>query len=108
MDDMLEQPSINDIELIDILKAMSDPVRLRLVMAMQDGQFHSCRAEVEAMDLHKSTLSHHYKVMREAGITSTRLIGRNRETRLRTDDLETRFPGLLEAIVSNARTAELV
>jgi len=106
MDEMLPEPSTDQIELIDILKALADPARLRLVTAMRDGQFHSCRTEAEAMDLHKSTLSHHYKVMREAGITSTRIIGRNRETRLRTDDLQTRFPGLIDSILASARVPE--
>lgn len=106
MDEMLPEPSTDQIELIDILKALADPARLRLVTAMRDGQFHSCRTEVAAMDLHKSTLSHHYKVMREAGITSTRIIGRNRETRLRTDDLQARFPGLIDSILASARVPE--
>ena len=108
MDEMLPEPAADEIELIDILKAIADPVRLSLVTAMRDGQFHSCHTEVEAMNLHKSTLSHHYKVMREAGITSTRVVGRNRETRLRSDDLQQRFPGLIDSILASTRAHETV
>jgi len=99
--EILEQPSVDAIQLIDVLKAVSDPVRLILLSVMNDGEFHPCRAEVYALTLHKSTLSHHFKTMREAGVTSTRVIGRNWETRLRKEDLDSRFPGLVDALVAS-------
>ena len=97
---LLEQPLASDIQLIEVLKAVADPVRLTLITVMHDGEYHPCRAEVYAVDLHKSTLSHHFKVMREAGITSTRILGRNREMRLRKEDLDARFPGLVDSLVT--------
>ncbi|MFK0022957.1 ArsR/SmtB family transcription factor [Streptomyces sp. NPDC090798] len=51
--------------------------------------------------LHKSTVSHHMRIMREAGLTSTRAVGRNRFVRLRRDDLDARFPGLLDALLKS-------
>ena len=52
------------------------------------------------MDWGKSTLSHHLRVLREAGITHTHVLGSRREVSLRWGDLETRFPGLLTAILA--------
>ena len=53
--------------------------------------------------LSKATRSHHFRVLREAGITHTRLEGAARFVRLRDDELEQRFPGLLQAIVNAAQ-----
>ncbi len=101
MDEKTVEVPTDQIQLIDLLKAMSDPVRLRLLAVMRDGEFHSCRAQIQELGLHKSTLSHHFKVMRQAGLTSTRIVGRRRETRLRKDDLDRRFPGLIDSLVAN-------
>ncbi|WP_246142307.1 ArsR/SmtB family transcription factor [Lacisediminihabitans profunda] len=98
--EVLEHPSVEEIDLVEVLKALSDPARLRLLAVMGDGDYHACRAEVYDLDLHKSTLSHHFKVMREAGVTMTRVTGRNRETRLRKEDLDARFPGLVDSLIS--------
>jgi DNA-binding transcriptional ArsR family regulator len=48
----------------------------------------------------KSTLSHHLKVLREAGVTHTRVLGTQRLVSLRTDELEVRFPGVLESVLA--------
>jgi DNA-binding transcriptional ArsR family regulator len=48
----------------------------------------------------KSTLTHHFRVLRDAGVVSQRQCGTSRLTMIRTEDLEARFPGLLEPIVS--------
>jgi DNA-binding transcriptional ArsR family regulator len=53
----------------------------------------------------KSTLSHHFKVLREAGITYTRANGTHRLMSLRKDDLEDRFPGLLTSVLNATRAA---
>jgi DNA-binding transcriptional ArsR family regulator len=47
----------------------------------------------------KSTASHHFRVLREAGVIHQRAAGRERLTELRTDDLEARFPGLLQSVI---------
>lgn len=102
----LDQPATDEIDLIEVLKALGDPARLQIVATIADGGFYSCSAEIFGIDIHKSTLSHHYKVLREAGITSTRVVGRNRDIRLRREDLDARFPGLLDSI-SGAGTVPL-
>jgi DNA-binding transcriptional ArsR family regulator len=99
-EEYLDQPATDEIELIEVLKALSDPARLAVVRTIADGEFHSCSADVFELDVHKSTLSHHFKVLREAGITSTRSIGRNRDVRLRRDDLNARFPGVIDSLIA--------
>jgi DNA-binding transcriptional ArsR family regulator len=99
-EEQLPQPDVEGIELVKVLHALGDPVRLWLLCVYADGEEHSCAPEaVSCEHLHKSTVSHHMRVMREAGITSTRVAGRNRYVRLRRDDLDARFPGLLDALI---------
>ena len=74
------------------------PVRLEIVRSLSDLQERPCSA-VEAK-VAKSTLSHHFKVLREAGITHTRANGTHRLMSLRKDDLEDRFPGLLTSVLN--------
>lgn len=95
----LEQPATEDIALADIMRALSDDVRLRLVTLLADGEYHPCKPEHFNVGVHKSTLSHHFRVLREAGLTMTRVNGRNHHVRLRVEDLTVRFPGLLDAVL---------
>jgi len=93
-----EQPATEDIALEEIMHALGDPVRLRMVAVLADGKYHPCNVEEFRVDLHKSTLTHHFKVLRQAGVTQTRIEGRNHSVRLRRTDLESRFPGLLRSL----------
>src|ERR687886_957353 len=97
----LHHPRIDEVTLPDVLHALSDPVRLQIVRELADRHEQSCSA-VEA-SVSKSTLSHHFKVLREAGITSTRVNGTHRYVSLRRDELEQRFPGLLSAVLDASR-----
>ncbi|MBM9466354.1 ArsR/SmtB family transcription factor [Nakamurella leprariae] len=103
--DVLQGPEVGDIELLELLKALADPARLYLLGRLSDGRWHRLGDYLPELQVHKSTLSHHLKVLREAGITATRVVGRDRETCLRRDDLELRFPGLLPALAAGARGA---
>jgi len=51
-------------------------------------------------DLSKPTMSHHFRILREAGLTRTVADGRHRIIEVRRDDMESRFPGLLEAVLT--------
>lgn len=90
----------SQITLSRLLGALSDPTRLGIVRVLSDGaergwgQFNAPVA--------KSTLSHHLKVLREAGVTQTRQEGTRCFVTLRRADLEARFPGLLPALLSAA------
>ncbi len=102
VDERLPQPDAEDIELVKVMHALGDPVRIRLLGVYADGGEHSCAPEAVGLGhLHKSTVSHHMRVMREAGITTTRVAGRNRYVRLRRDELDARFPGLLDALLKS-------
>jgi DNA-binding transcriptional ArsR family regulator len=90
------QPEIETVALHAVLFALSDPTRLVIARALADGEEHS------AGDVPKSTLSHHLKILREAGITSTRPEGMRCRVSLRRAELNRRFPGLLAAILKNA------
>src|SRR5947209_10521952 len=104
----LHHPHIEEVALPDVLHALSDPVRLQIVRTLADCSEQSCSA-VEA-SVSKSTLSHHFKVLREAGITHTRANGTHRLVSIRRDELEQRFPGLLDSVLGASRveTAQAV
>ena len=94
-------PPADEITLAGVMHALSDPARLRIlgrIAAAEDGE--PCGDLAEDIDLHKSTVSHHYRVLREAGLTRTEVEGRSRVVRLRGDDLQDRFPGLLPAVLA--------
>lgn len=100
-------PAADDIRLTEILRALSDPGRVKMLTVLADGDYHSCNAESFDLDVQKSTLSHHFKTLREAGLTETRVQGRNWDVRLRTDDLDKRFPGLIAALTSPDAIADI-
>lgn len=95
----LPHPRAEDLDLSRIMQALSDPGRLRLVAVLADGGEHPCHGEEYDVAVHKSTLSHHFRVLREAGVTGTRVAGRNRFVRLRREAVDVRFPGLLDAVI---------
>ena len=81
-----------------MLHALSDPARLQIVRKLSIGD--ECTCGTFDLGLSKATLSHHFRVLRECGVVRTRPEGRTRMLSLRTDDLDARFPGLLEAVLS--------
>ena len=93
-------PASEDLSLPNILYALGDPLRLRIVeqlAAAEEGI--SCQHIVVGEGVAKSTQSHHFKVLREAGVIRMVPEGRRLLVSLRRDDLEARFPGLLNAIL---------
>jgi DNA-binding transcriptional ArsR family regulator len=99
----LFEPPTDTLDLTTVLQALGDPVRLQIVRALAlDGE-RVCGS----MDLgvSKATRSHHFKVLREAGLTHTRLEGTRRYVRLRHDALDARFPGLLDAVLQRVPAA---
>jgi DNA-binding transcriptional ArsR family regulator len=96
----LVHPAMEEVELVAVLQALADPVRLRLVAQLLDGEPRPCTPEAWHVEVHKSTLSHHYKVLREAGLTRTNVHGRNRSVRLRRAELDARFPGLVDFLTA--------
>lgn len=95
-----KHPDVSDISLTRVLSALSDPLRLGIVYLLSDGQERQW-GELDA-PVSKSTLSHHMKTLRSAGITRTRDEGTRCFVHLREDDLEARYPGLLASLLRAA------
>jgi DNA-binding transcriptional ArsR family regulator len=97
----MAHPTRDELELPAVLHALSDPVRLRMVRYLASaGEERSCRSF--DVPVTKSTCTHHFKVLREAGIIHQRQQGTARLNTLRDEDLEARFPGLLSTILAAA------
>ncbi len=95
------QPSlrVEDLRLTDILQTLSDPSRLLVVQRLADGGWHSLGVDAWG-GLHKSTVTHHLRSLRDSGLVEYRMVGRNKELRLRHEAVESRFPGLLAGVLS--------
>jgi DNA-binding transcriptional ArsR family regulator len=99
--DAISHPRCEELELGAVLHALSDPVRLRIVADLAEGE-GECTCGSFELPVTKSTCTHHFKVLREAGVIKQRQQGTTRLNRLRRIDLETRFPGLLETVLRAA------
>jgi DNA-binding transcriptional ArsR family regulator len=96
-------PAGDDITLARVLNALSDPMRLRIVKALiGQGDCMSCIAAAPCPDMAKSTLSNHFRVLREAGLIQTTKKGVEHRNVVREADVNARFPGLLKAILKHA------
>jgi DNA-binding transcriptional ArsR family regulator len=93
----LHQPETSALDLTTVLQALGDPVRLKIVHTLAAEGEQACGTM--ELGISKSTRSHHLKTLREAGVTYTRVEGTHRRVSLRRDDLEARFPGLLDAVL---------
>jgi DNA-binding transcriptional ArsR family regulator len=97
----LNEPAREDIRLEHVMAALSDPLRLTIVqrLLLESEAFdHTCGWF--GFDRPKSSLTHHFKVLREAGVTRQRQYGLERRSQVRIEDLEERFPGLLDLVAA--------
>jgi DNA-binding transcriptional ArsR family regulator len=100
----LAHPRRTEIQLGAVLHALSDPVRLTIVSALAAAKpGEECTCGSFDVPVTKATLTHHFKVLREAGVIHQQPEGTARLNTLRADDLEARFPGLLSTILQAAR-----
>jgi DNA-binding transcriptional ArsR family regulator len=97
----LEYPERDEIQLVDVLQALGDPIRLQIVRILDNADGAIACHEIP-IPVSKSTGSHHLKVLREAGVVKAQVHGTRRYYTLRTDDLDARFPGLLESVLQSA------
>src|SRR5579883_1260398 len=98
---LLYHPDKKDISLAGVLYALGDPVRLEIVKRLAEKGELPCCAALE-VQVAKSTLSHHFKVLREAGVLYCRKEGTQHMNSLRRADLDDRFPGLLNTVLEAA------
>jgi DNA-binding transcriptional ArsR family regulator len=96
----IPHPRRDEIELAAVLHALSEPVRLRIVAGLARGDERTCGSF--ELPVTKSTCTHHFKVLREAGVIRQRAEGTTRVNSLRREDLDARFPGLLATILDAA------
>jgi DNA-binding transcriptional ArsR family regulator len=101
MDDVVEPPAA-DMQLPRVLAALADPHRLATVRYVAaNGESWCTQVLQEAgLDMTKSTFSHHLRILREAGVVTKRIQGARGYTSLRKADLDARFPGLIDAVVT--------
>jgi DNA-binding transcriptional ArsR family regulator len=95
-----EPADLAAIDVLTVLQALSDPVRLEIVRQLTvcpgSGELSCGQIEVP---VGKSTATHHFKALLKAGITTEREVGTRKFIRLRREELDERFPGLIEAVV---------
>jgi DNA-binding transcriptional ArsR family regulator len=106
MAQLLPHPETHALDLPTVMHALSDPARLAIVGATD----RATRGPDAADDVHcgsidlplaPATVSHHLRVLREAGVTQTRVDGRLKYISLRRADLDARFPGLLDGVLAS-------
>src|ERR1700758_2694209 len=99
----LFHPPIEDVTVEGILHALSDPVRAAIFtdLATSDSA-HNCSTflNVTEKKIPKSTLSHHFKALREAGLIRAERRGVEMHNTSRCPEIESRFPGLIAAIIN--------
>jgi DNA-binding transcriptional ArsR family regulator len=101
-DTYLPMPNAGELEFSRVLEALADPVRLQIVAALASGERPCGSFPLPVGD---STRSHHLRILREAGVTRTRVSGTQRLVSLRREELERRFPGLLDSILAASAAA---
>lgn len=93
-----KHPKIEQVELTDLMYALSDPARLEIVRQIaKSGKALAC-GEIN-LDRPKSSMSHHFKILRDSGVIETRIDGKEHYNSLRSAELEKKFPGILKAVL---------
>jgi DNA-binding transcriptional ArsR family regulator len=96
----IHHPDRDELELPAVLHALSDPHRLQIVRRLaEDDVPRACGTF--GFDISKSTMTHHFRTLREAGVIRQKRLGTTKMTELRREDLDARFPGLLDAVLSS-------
>ncbi len=95
-----DEPDLEAVSLAAMMAALGDPVRVAIVRSLSTCGEATCGAF--DVGVSKATRSHHFKVLREAGLTRTRAEGTHRYVTLRREEVDVRFPGLLGAVLAAA------
>jgi DNA-binding transcriptional ArsR family regulator len=99
------EPHVDEMTLAAVMAALSDPVRVEIVRQLAAEGERTCGTF--DLGVSKATRSHHFRVLREAGVTHTRAEGTHRHLSLRRDAMDARFPGLLDAVLTAAQREAL-
>jgi DNA-binding transcriptional ArsR family regulator len=98
-------PARDQIRLQDVFVALGSPVRLQVIRGLSAGGEHRCGSLLSGIS--KSTLTHHWRVLREGGLIWQRPSGRELLVSLRREDLDARFPGLLDAVLQAIESTDV-
>jgi DNA-binding transcriptional ArsR family regulator len=95
-----QHPERDQILLENVLSALGNPLRLKIVRVLAESGERSCGSILDGLS--KSTLTHHWRVLRDSGVIWQRPAGRENLLSLRREDLDARFPGMLEVLLAAA------
>ena len=93
-------PAMKDLELHVVMQALSDPCRMTIVRQLLQSKGRALACNEVELDVAKATRSHHFEVLRAAGIIFTQREGTKCMTSVRRAELDKRFPGLLKLIAA--------
>lgn len=100
----IKHPAMEQVELTDIMYALSDPTRLEIVARLaKAGRKMTC-GEFD-LNRPKSSMSHHFKILRSAGLVETLIEGTEHMNALRVAEIEQKFPGVLQSILKSLTQA---
>ncbi|MBO1359478.1 helix-turn-helix domain-containing protein [Acetobacter sacchari] len=94
-----EHPPISAVSARDVFQALSDPIRLEIARRLARRGAQNCSELSDARP--RSTMSHHFKVLRDAGVVRTLVQGTEHINSLRSEELESRFPGIVAMILDD-------
>lgn len=97
-------PSIDDITLTGILEGLADPLRLQILVRLLDQDedgFLSCCQSAPCPKIAKSTLSNHFRILRESGLIRMTKHGVENHSVVRLDEINKKFPGLIKAVLKH-------
>ena len=95
----VQSPSVDEISLQQLLEALVDPVRRSIVRQLAEaGSEKSCGTF--DLPISRSTSTHHFNVLREAGLISQYYVGTTKLNTLRIEEIERRFPGVLASLLA--------
>lgn len=99
----IKHPTIEQVELTDIMYALADPTRLEIIALLaKAGRKLTC-GEIN-LNRPKSSMSHHFKILRGAGLVQTLIEGTEHMNSLRLEEIELKYPGVLNAVLKALKT----
>lgn len=101
-----DEPTVDQMQLRHVLEAVSDPIRLSIMVQLSEADEDITCGSFD-LPIKASTATHHFTALRRAGVIHQYYRGTSRLNRLRVDDVEAAFPGLLGSIVSAAQKQRL-
>jgi len=102
----IKHPTIEQVELTDIMYALADPTRMEIVALLANAGKKMTCGELQ-LDRPKSSMSHHFKILRSAGLVETIIDGTEHLNSLRLDEIEQKYPGVLKAVLNASANAKI-